>query len=62
MIDLVKTSDEVIVAACDEADVFAVSYDIRHSIGDKLGAAIHKTVDSTIMTWWKRVRENGFYS
>lgn len=62
MIDLVKTSDEVIVAACDEADVFAVSYDIRRSIGDKLGAAIHKTVDSTIMTWWKRVRENGFYS
>ncbi len=62
MIDAVMTSDECIVAACESADVYSVSYEIRRSIGDKLGAAIHKTIDSTVMTWWKRVRENGFYS
>lgn len=62
MVDVVMTSDECIVAACEEADVFEVSYDIRRSIGDKLGAAIHSTVDRTVMSWWKRVRENSFYS
>lgn len=62
MIDAVMTSDECIVSACENADVFAVSYDIRRSLGDKLGAAMHKTLDRTVMTWWKRMRENGFYS
>jgi len=62
MVDAVMTSDECIVEACEEADVFQVSYEIRRSIGDKLGAAIHSTVDKTVMSWWKRVRENSFYS
>lgn len=62
MVDAVMTSDECIVTACEEAEVFEVSYDIRRSIGDKLGAAIHSTVDRTVMSWWKRVRENSFYS
>ncbi len=62
MIDAVMTSDECIVQACENADVYSVSYDIRRSLGDKLGAAIHKSVDSTVMAWWKRIRENGFYS
>jgi len=62
MVDAVMTSDECIVAACDEADVFEVSYEIRLSIGDKLGAAIHSTMDRTVMSLWKRVRENSFYS
>jgi serine protease SohB len=62
MVDAVMTSDECIVAACEEADVFEVSYDFRRSISDKLGAAIHSTVDKTVMSWWKRIRENSFYS
>lgn len=62
MVDAVMTSDECIVDACEEADVFEVSYEIRRSIGDKLGAAIHSTLDRTVMSLWKRVRENGFYS
>ena len=62
MVDAIMTSDECIVAACDEADVFQVSYEIRRSIGDKLGAVIQSTADKTVMSWWKRVRENSFYS
>lgn len=62
MVDALLTSDAYIVAACEDADVFSVSYEIRRSIGDKLGVAIHSAADRTVMSWWKRVRENGFYS
>lgn len=62
MIDAVMTSDECIVNACDDADVYLVSYEIRRSIGDKLGAAIHSALDRTVMALWKRVRQSGFYS
>ncbi|MDP1932444.1 MAG: protease SohB [Gammaproteobacteria bacterium] len=62
MIDEVMTSDECIVRACDDADVFAVSYEIRKSIGDRLGVAVHKALDRTILAWLKRARETSFYS
>ncbi len=62
MIDAVMTSDECVMNACAEADVYALHYEIRLSIGDKLGAAIHRTVDRTVMAWWKRVRESSFFS
>ncbi len=62
MVDEVMTSDECIVNACEEADVYAVSYNIRKSIGDKLGAAIHNAVDKTVMSWLKRSQESRYHS
>lgn len=62
MIDAVMTSDECIVKACEDADVYSVRYEIRQSIGDRLGAAIHSSLDRTVLAWWKRARESGFYS
>ena len=62
MVDDVMTSDECIVTACEEADVYAVSYEIRKSIGDKLGSAIHSAVDKTVMAWLKRSQETRYHS
>lgn len=62
MIDEVITSDECIIRACDEADVFAVRFEIRRTIGDKLGAAIHSTIDKTVLSWLKRARQSAYFS
>ena len=62
MVDALMTSDECIVNACEDADVYSVHYEIRQSIGDRLGAAIHSTLDRTLLAWWKRARESSFYS
>jgi len=62
MVDDVMTSDECIVSACEDADVFAVSFEIRRSIGDRLGVAVHKALDRTIVAWLKRARETNYFS
>ena len=62
MIDEIMTSDECIVKACDDADVYEVRFEIRRTLGDKIGAAIHKTVDRTVLAWIRRARESSFYS
>lgn len=62
MVDEVMTSDECIITACEEADVYVVSYEIRKSIGDKLGSAIHSAVDKTVMSWLKRSQETRYHS
>ena len=62
MIDEVITSDECIIRACEEADVFSVRFEIRRTIGDKLGAAIHTTIDKTVLSWLKRARQSAYFS
>lgn len=62
MIDEIITSDECIVRACDDADVFAVRFEIRRTISDKLGAAIHTSIDKTVMSWLKKARQSAYFS
>ena len=61
MIDEVMTSDDCILKAYEEADVFAVHYEIRRSIGDKIGAAIHTAADRTVFALIKRARESSYF-
>jgi serine protease SohB len=62
MVDELMTSDECIVKACEDADVYEVRFEIRRTLGDKIGAAIYKTADRTVLAWIKRARESSFYS
>ena len=62
MIDEVMTSDEYIMNACEEFDVFAVSFDIRQSFSEKIGVSAQKVLDMTVLNWARRVRETRFFS
>jgi serine protease SohB len=62
MIDAISTSDECIIAACEDADVYEVRYEIRKTLSDKLGVVLQSTVERTLMVLWKRVRESRYYS
>jgi serine protease SohB len=62
MVDELMTSDQCIVEACEDADVFHVRYDIRRSLGDKLGMAVQSSIDRAFMGLLRRVRESRFYS
>lgn len=60
MVDEIRTSDDYVVQACDEADVYEVSYQIRVPLGEKLGGALQKALDRTLMVWWQRLRSNRY--
>lgn len=57
MVDLISTSDDYIVNACQESDVYEVSYEIRVPLGEKLGGVLQKAMDKTLLNWWQRLRE-----
>lgn len=54
MVDELKTSDEVILDACQESDVYEVEYEFRKSIQDKLGRMLEQSVDKAITGWFER--------
>lgn len=60
MVDMISTSDDYIIQACEHADVYEVSYEIRIPLGEKIGGALQKTIDKTLMIWWQRLRTNRY--
>lgn len=56
MIDMIGTSDDYIIQACEQADVYEVNYEIRIPLGEKIGASLHHAMDKTLLRWWQRSR------
>jgi serine protease SohB len=56
MIDMISTSDDYIVQACEQADVYEISYEIRVPLGEKIGVVLQRTLDRTLLNWWQRLR------
>lgn len=56
MIDVIGTSDDYIIQACEQADVYEVTYEIRVPLGEKIGASLHHAMDKTLLRWWQRAR------
>lgn len=56
LVDAISTSDEYIVNACEEAEVYQVVYEKKKKITDKLGSVLENALDNTLMRWMQRSR------
>ena len=54
LVDETGTSDEYIVAACDNAEVYQVTYEKKKKITDKLGSMLEGAFDNILMRWLQR--------
>lgn len=54
MVDELRTSDECILAACDDCDVFEVEYEFHKTIQDKLGKILEQSLDRVLAGWFER--------
>ena len=60
--DELVTSDEYIVRACDEADVFEVRYVDKKPLPERLGIVLQDTADALLMRWWERGTNSRYLS
>ena len=54
MVDEIRTSDECIIDACDNAEVYEVEYVFKKSIQDRLGRVLESTADKLFSKWFER--------
>ena len=62
LVDELVTSDEYIVNACEECEVFEVKYKEKKSLPEKLGSALQSAIDTTLLKWWDRGTKKQYYS
>lgn len=61
MVDEIRTSDECIAHACENADVYELEYEIRKSLQDKLSAALEGASTRLISAWFNRASNDKYY-
>lgn len=54
MVDDIKTSDEYIIDACKQADVFEIEYEFQKTIQDKLGRVLEEGVARAVSRWFQQ--------
>jgi serine protease SohB len=54
LLDEIGTSDEFIVNACKNADVYLVAYEKKKNLTDRLSKSIENALDSSLMKWLHR--------
>ena len=62
LVDEICTSDEYLLNACSEADVYHISYVEKKSIPERFGISISGAVDRVILTWLDRIQKNRYFS
>jgi serine protease SohB len=62
LIDEISTSDDCILEACRTADVFAVSYEIKKPLSQKLGNLMENSLDRAFLNWAQKTSKYKFFS
>lgn len=55
LIDEISTSDEYLMHACSEADVFVVRYEFKKTLQERISDMSIKTADSLLIKWFSRI-------
>jgi len=62
MVDELKTSDECIVAACDDADVYEIEFQHKKSMQDRMGSIFRSAIDSASSVFLEKSNSRNYYS
>lgn len=60
LIDEIKTSDELLLERCKEADVYEIRYAARKTLREKLGLGAADVLDAVAIRWWERLQSTRF--
>lgn len=62
LVDELGTSDDYLTTACNNSEVYQVTYVHKKTIQDRLALTAHSVCDRLLLTWWERLTNFRFYS
>lgn len=61
LVDELMTSDEYLVACCDNADVYEVRYVEKQSLQQRFGIAVQSAFEQSLLKAWSKISQSRFY-
>lgn len=61
LVDALQTSDDYLRQRAKDADLFALHWRQRKTLGQKLGLAAEESAERVLMRWWQRATQERWY-
>jgi len=61
LVDELITSDDYLLHASKDAEIYEISYTLPKTIGERLGNSMQATVDKLFLSWWQKDQESKFF-
>jgi len=61
LVDEISTSDDLIIKAVKDSEVFEVSYEIPKTLSEKIGLNMEAAFNRFVMSWWSRSTQEQKY-
>lgn len=61
LVDAIKTSDDIIVESLKDKEVYAIKYEIKRALSDKLSLSLHGAIDKLVLRWIQRSQQSNLF-
>ena len=58
LVDELITSDDYLLQASNDADIYEITYTVPKTISERLATSVHMTVDKLFFTWWQKEQDS----
>jgi len=62
LVDELITSDDYLLNACDDADIYEISYTVPKTISERLSSSVHMTIDKLFFSWWQKEQDSKLFN
>jgi serine protease SohB len=62
LVDELLTSDDYLLQASNNADIYEISYTVPKTISERFAASIQVTLDKLFFSWWKKEQDSKLFN
>lgn len=62
LVDELITSDDYLLNACNDADIYEIKYEVPKTISERISSSVHMTIDKLFFSWWQKEQDSKLFN
>ena len=62
LVDELITSDDYLLNASKDADIYEIKYEVPKTISERLATSVQLTIDKLFFSWWQKEQDSKLFS
>ena len=62
LVDELITSDDYLLQACNDADIYEITYTVPKTISERIATSVQMAVDKLFFSWWQKDQDSKLFS
>jgi len=62
LVDEIVTSDDYLLNACSNADIYEIKYELPKTLSERLSTSAQMTIDKLFFSWWQKEQDSKLFN